>query len=155
MTKKSTSKGYPISVIPGYVASSPGIQIGTKLSANASDEDIQFVKQLGIEWVMTGIRDEGEHTAERYRALRERFESHGLKVYRLANNRCHNMPQVTLNLPGRDEKIQEYLQYIRNLGAAGIHYSTYAHMGNGIWSSGREEIRGGAQSRAFHIDDPN
>ena len=155
MSEANTKSKYPLSVIPGYFGSAPGIQIGTKLSATASDDDIQFVKQLGIEWVMTGIRDPQDHTAENYIALRERFERHGLKIYRLANNRCHNMPQVTLNLPGRDEKIQEYLQYIRNLGAAGIHYSTYAHMGNGIWHSGREEIRGGALARAFHVDDPN
>mgnify|MGYP000894384017 CR=1 FL=1 len=151
----ATQNGTPLSVIPGYVASKPGIQIGTKLAAEATDEDIQFVKQLGIEWVMSDIRDPQRHTVEDYIALRERFEGYGLKIYRLANNRCHNMPEVTLNLPGRDEKIAEYLQYIRNLGAAGIHYSTYAHMGNGIWHSGREMIRGGAESRAFHIDDPN
>lgn len=155
MSQVTTAKGYPLSVIPGYYGSSPGIQIGTQLSATATDEEIQFVKQLGVEWVMTGFRDANDHTLENYIALRKRFESHGLRIYRLANHSCHNMPQVTLNLPGRDEKIQEYLQYIRNLGAAGIYYSTYAHMGNGIWSSGREEIRGGALARAFHIDDPN
>ena len=49
----------------------------------------------------------------------------------------HNMPEVTLNLPGRDQKIEEYKQYLRNLGKAGITYTTYAHMGNGIWTSGR------------------
>jgi mannonate dehydratase len=53
-------------------------------------------------------------------------------------------------LPGRDEKIEEYKRYIRNLGKAGIHYTTYAHMGNGIWSSERETTRGGAPARAFH-----
>jgi mannonate dehydratase len=155
MSQSTARKNFPLSVIPGYFGSTPGIQIGTMLSAEASDEDIQFVKQLGIEWVMTGLRNPEDHTAENYIALRKHFESHGLKVYRLANHRCHNMPQVTLNLPGRDEKIAEYLQYIRNLGAAGIHYSTYAHMGNGIWHSKREKIRGGAEARAFHIDDPD
>ena len=29
------------------------------------------------------------------------------------------MPEVTLNLPGRDQKIEEYKQYLRNLGKAG------------------------------------
>ena len=62
----------------------------------------------------------------------------------------HNMPEVTLNLPGRDRKIEEYKQYSRDLGKAGIHYTTYAHMGNGIWSSDRETTRGGAPARAFH-----
>jgi mannonate dehydratase len=60
------------------------------------------------------------------------------------------MPEVTLNLPGRDQKIEEYKQYLRDLSKAGIFYTTYAHMGNGIWSSARETARGGAPARAFH-----
>jgi mannonate dehydratase len=62
------------------------------------------------------------------------------------------MPAVTLNLEDRDAKIDEYLQYIRDLGEAGIRYATYAHMGNGIWSSAREEGRGGASARALRLD---
>jgi mannonate dehydratase len=146
-------KRYELNTIPGYYASHPGIQVGTGLSPTASEEEIAFVKQLGVEWIMTGVADPEGHTAENYRAVRERFESHGLKVYRLANHRCHNMQEVTLALPGREAKIAEYLQYIRNLGAAGIHYSTYAHMANGIWSTGRKEIRGGALARAFHVQE--
>jgi mannonate dehydratase len=42
------------------------------------------------------------------------------------------MEEVTLNLPGRDKKIEEYKTYFRDLGKAGIYYTTYAHMGNGI-----------------------
>jgi mannonate dehydratase len=64
------------------------------------------------------------------------------------------MPEVTLNLPGRDQKIEEYKQYLRDLGKAGIHYTTYAHMGNGIWTSGRATIRG-ASGREFDIASPN
>jgi len=159
--------GYPLSVVPGYYGSKPGIQIGTqapctmseeagihagsRLSLTTSEEELQFVRQLGVEWVMTSLDDPREHTLENYLALKKRFESHGLKIYRLANHSVHNMEEVTLNLPGRDAKIEEYLTYIRNLGAAGIHYATYAHMGNGIWSTGRERIRGGATGRAFHI----
>ena len=121
--------------MPGYTASRPGIQVGTKLAWDASDDDIRFVQQLGVEWVMTEIpHDEHGRPAVGYRAFRERVERHGLKVYRLGNRRCHNMSEVTLNLPGRDAKIEEYLAYIRALGEAGIRYSTYAHMGNGIWS---------------------
>jgi mannonate dehydratase len=84
--------------------------------------------------------------------LIRRFAVQGLKIYRLANDSCHNMQQVTLNLPGRDAKIEEYLAYIRLLGKAGIHYATYAHMGNGIWSSEREQTRGGATARALRLD---
>jgi mannonate dehydratase len=61
------------------------------------------------------------------------------------------MPEVTLNLPGRDQKVEEYKQYLRNLAKAGIFYTTYAHMGNGIWSSERETTRGNAPARAFNL----
>jgi mannonate dehydratase len=137
--------------VPGFYASKPGIQIGTQVSAEASDEDLQFINQLGVEWVMTTVDEPDGHTVENYLRLRERFESHGIKIYRLANHSCHNMPEVTLNLPGRDAKIAEYLAYIRTLGAAGIHYSTYAHMRNGIWSTGRGTMRGGIEARAFDL----
>ncbi len=148
--------GYPLKAVPGYTASRPGIQIGTKLAWDAGDDDIRFVRQLGVEWVMTEMaHDEQGRPAVSYASFRERVERAGLKVYRLGNLRCHNMPEVTLNLPGRDAKIQEYLAYIRALGDAGIRYATYAHMGNGIWSGEPEEIRGGATARAFHLDRPS
>ncbi len=55
------------------------------------------------------------------------------------------MEEVTLDLPGRDAKVEQYLNHIRLMGTAGIHhstyYSTYAHMANGIWSSEREASR--------------
>ena len=145
-----TSQGYPL-VVPGYYGSQPGIQIGTQMSPRASDTDMRFARQLGVEWVMTSLPPH-EHTLDNYRALIERFAKHGLKIYRLGNSSCHNMEQVTLNLPGRDAKVDEYLDYIRLLGKAAIHYATYAHMANGIWSSTPENIRGGARARALRLD---
>ena len=52
-----TEKGYPLAV-PGYFGSRPGIQLGTQLPATASEEDMQFARQLGVEWVMTSLRPE-------------------------------------------------------------------------------------------------
>jgi mannonate dehydratase len=150
LSKPPSDKGYPL-VVPGYFGSRPGIQLGTQLPATASEEDMQFARQLGVEWVMTSLRPE-ESNLDSYQALIKRFAAQGLKIYRLANDACHNMEEVTLNLPGRDAKIAQYLDYIRLLGKAGIHYSTYAHMGNGIWSSDREQTRGGANARALRLN---
>ena len=123
---------FPSSIIPGYVNSHPGIQVATQMREDPSEEDFQFINQMGVEWAMTSVADPANHTAEYYTQMREKYEAHGVKIYRLANHGCHNVEEITLGLPGRDEKIAEYLQYIRNMGAAGIHYSTYAHMANGI-----------------------
>jgi mannonate dehydratase len=146
---------YPHNVVPGYLSSRPGIQIGTQLPATASAEDMQFARQLGLEWVMTDLTvpaglSQAELT-ERYQAVVRHFAEGGLRVYRLANHRVHNMEEVTLNLPGRDAKIEEYLVYLRALAAAGVRYATYAHMANGIWSTAGESVRGGARGRAFRL----
>ncbi len=141
---------YPL-VVPGFYGSQPGLQIGTQLAPTASDEELQFTRQLGVEWVMTSLPAE-QQTLDDYLALQRRFASHGLKIYRLANHACHNVAAITLNLPDRDARLAEYLAYLQRLGRAGIHYATYAHMANGIWSSARETVRGDAPARALRLD---
>lgn len=74
-----------------------------------------------------------------------------MKVWNIGNLDLHNMSEVTLNLPGREQKIEAYKAYLRNLGKAGVYYTTYAHMGNGIWSSAPETTRGGARARVFDL----
>jgi mannonate dehydratase len=127
---------------------SPGIKLSVQMPSDPSDEDLQFVKQLGVGYV--NIPTGGENsTAENFLRLRQKVESAGLKIWNIGNSSVHNMEEVTLNLPGRDRKIEDYKSYLRNLAKAGIFYTTYAHMGNGIWSTDREPTRGGASSRAF------
>ena len=118
----------------------PGIKVGTG-GGQASPENMRYLKQLGVTWVSLAASPETA-TAEGFVKLRRDWEEGGFKVYNIGSGvgpsgSLHNMPEVTLNLPGRDQKIEEYLNYIRYLGKAGIPYTTYAHMGNGIWSSGR------------------
>jgi mannonate dehydratase len=129
----------------------PGIKISLQISGEASDEDLQFTQQLGVQYV--SIPTGGDKaTLQNFVHLKEKVEAAGLKVWNIGNSNVHNMPEVTLNLPGRDQKIEEYKEYLENLAKAGIFYTTYAHMGNGIWSSERESTRGGATARAFDMD---
>lgn len=118
----------------------PGLKIGVSAN-NPSPEYMTYLKQLGVTWLSLGPK-QSEANAEGFIKQREAWEKGGFRVYNIGSGvgpsgSLHNMPEVTLNLPGRDQKIEEYLNYIRYLGKAKIPYSTYAHMGNGIWSSGR------------------
>jgi len=153
MAMSSKAEQIPMRAVPGYYSSTPGIQIAIQTNADASDEDLQFFEQLGVEWAMVGIRNPEQHTLDFYKSLVKRFGDHGLKIYRVTNLGVHNVPEITLNLPGRDAKVEEFKQFIRNIGAAGIKYNTYAHMANGIWSSGRAEGRGGMDARRLDIKD--
>jgi len=135
----------------------PGVKIGTT-AGQPTEEHLLFLKQLGITWVSLIGRPE-EATAEDFIRIRKQWEAAGFKVYNIGSGvgpsgSLHNMPEVTLSLPGRDKKIEEYLNYIRYLGKAGIPYTTYAHMGNGIWSSGWTTMPRGYQSREVNMASP-
>src|SRR5215813_3445813 len=98
----------------------PGIKISLQIPTDAPDEDLTIAKQMGVDYV--NIPTEGNRaTAENFIALKKKVEAAGLKVWNIGNSDVHNMPEVTLNLPGRDRKIEEYKQFLRNLGKAGIY----------------------------------
>ena len=129
----------------------PGIKVSLQVPSDPGEEDLQFARQLGIEYV--SIPSGGDKsTVENFVRWKQRVEAAGLRVWNIGNSNVHNMPEVTLNLPGRDAKIEEYKQYLRNLAKAGIRYTTYAHMGNGIWSSQAETTRGESRARAFRLE---
>jgi mannonate dehydratase len=130
----------------------PGIKLCAQSSASPSAEQLLFLKQIGAEYVSVASPPD-LRTAEGFLRIKKRYADAGITVWNIGNADVHNMPEVTLNLPGRDQKIDQYTQYLRNLGKAGIRYTTYAHMGNGIWSSGRAEVRG-ASAREFDLSSP-
>ena len=142
---------HALRAVPGFHSTYPGIQIAAQESDTVSDEDLQFMQQLGVEWLMMGIRDAAKQNVEYYKQCQERFGRYGIQIYRISNSAVHNVPEITLNLPGRDDKVEELCSFIRDLGEAGVHYHTYAHMGNGIWSSGRTTGRGGMDARRLDI----
>ena len=136
----------------------PGIKIATTYRTDPTDDDLLFLQQIGVEYVSLNPTPERANAAA-FTAMRERYESAGIKVYNVGSavgpsGSLHNMPEVTLNLPGRDQKIEEYKNYLRYVGQAGIHYTTYAHMGNGSWSSGRAITRG-CDTRELDLSSPD
>jgi len=149
----TTPTSYPLRAVAGFKSDHPGIQIGTYVSSGASDEELQFLQQLDVGWAMLIPEDLSQHTAAHYKQFKERFARYEIQIYRVANHSVHNVEEITLNLPGRDQKIEEFCTFIHNLGAAGIPYNTYAHMGNGIWNSGHTSGRGGVTARVLDIRD--
>jgi mannonate dehydratase len=128
----------------------PGMKIAAQISPEPSEAELALLQQMGIEYVV--LWTNGEKASYDYYSSRVKlFAEHGMKVYGFGSWSVHNQDAIVLGLPGRDEKIEEYKTHLRNLGQAGIPYTTYAHMANGIWSTEREFTRGGAPARAFDL----
>ena len=126
------------------------MKIALQASTEPTEEDIAFIQQMGLDQVVLWT-DDSKASAEFYASRKKIYGDAGINVFGFGNKDVHNQDAITLNLPGRDEKIEEYLNHLRNLGKAGIGYTTYAHMGNGIWNTGRETTRGGASARALDL----
>ena len=103
---------FPMRAVPGYYSSMEGIQIGFQTNADASDEDLQFYQQLGVEWAMVGINSAEQHSLDFYKRLVKRFAEYGIKIYRLTNLSVHNVEEITLNLPGRDKKVEDRYNFV-------------------------------------------
>ena len=98
--------------------SAPGIKLCGQASAKPSDEELLFLKQIGVEYVSVGSTPD-LRTADGFLQIKKRYADAGITVWNIGNTSVHNMPEVTLNLPGRDAKIEEYKNYLRNLGEGG------------------------------------
>jgi mannonate dehydratase len=142
----------PAPTQPAAAAGDPikGMHIALQMPAEPSPEELQFARQLGVTYAV--LWTDGAHAGyDYYASRRELFEQAGLKIYGFGNSDVHNQDAIVLNLPGRDEKVEQYKDHLRALGRAGIPYTTYAHMANGIWSTASEPTRGGAPARAFDL----
>ena len=109
-------------------------------------ETLQLAAQLGMEYVKFGPLP--DHDPQTYRDAVATVHAAGLKVAKIAC-RVHNRAEIVLNLPGRDEWIEQFKQHLRADAAVGIKYHLYAHMANGVWSTTPETNRGCASCRAF------
>jgi mannonate dehydratase len=127
----------------------PGVKICAQMSPEASDTDFAFVRQMGVEYAVLWT-DSTKSSADYYASRKKLFAENGIEVYGFGNSDVHNQPDIVLRSDKFDAKVEEYKRHLQALGKAGIHYTTYAHMANGIWSTEREQTRGGADARAFN-----
>ena len=126
------------------------VKLSFQISEDFTDQDLDFVHQLGVEYVSVNLITQ---PAGSFAAVHARIHKAGLKIANIAYQRLRNMPEVTLNLPGRDEKIAEFIDALRELADIGGDYSTYAHMADGVWASAPVMARGGTLTRQFNIAD--
>jgi mannonate dehydratase len=101
----------------------PQIRIGTHVPATASDEQLLFLRQLGIEHVRVHFPEDRVRLDD-FQATRERFARAGLEIFSVVHP-LYRAKEIALGLPGRDQKLAQFAEVIRNLGRAGLHTLEY------------------------------
>jgi mannonate dehydratase len=124
------------------------IKLSVHIAAEPSPEELLFIRQLGVDhvyaWVGGEQRDLGFLVG-----LRRKVEDAGLTLYNVGNMDVAKSDKIHLALDGRDEVIEQFCQFVRNLGEAGIHRTTFTWEPSRVWSSERSKSRGAS---ARHVD---
>src|SRR6266700_394797 len=106
-----------------------GIKLATMFTDRPNEDDLTSIRHAGVEAVSIWTSIENNN-AEWMIGMRKKLEANGIEIYNIGIIDLHCDPTLVLSLPGVEEKIEQYKTYLANLGRAGIHYTTYAHISN-------------------------
>jgi mannonate dehydratase len=134
-----------------------GIKLGTFFTDKPNEDDLTMLRHAGVEAVSIWTSIENNN-AEWMLATRKKLEANGVQVFNIGVIDLHCDPTLVLSLSGVENKIEQYKTYLANLGRAGIHYTTYAHMSNiknqptpGFYQTAVGKTRGNADTREFDV----
>jgi mannonate dehydratase len=134
-----------------------GIKLGTMFTDRPTEDDLATLRYAGVEAVSiwTSIQN---NNAPWMIGIKKKLEASGIEVYNIGVIDLHCDPTMALGLAGMETKIEQYKTYLANLGQAGIHYTTYAHMANiknqpvpGFYQTSIGKTRGNADTREFDL----
>jgi mannonate dehydratase len=139
--------------IKGNRWSDTGIKLGVSHQGmnRLNEQRFNFLKQMGVEYLEIRIPS-SQSSYEEIVDIRRRVEDAGLKVFEIMLADKYVMNESSLGLPGRDDEIKFYKDFIKDLGRAGIDCTTYAWHFVGTYATGNTTTRG-CQTRLFELEE--
>jgi mannonate dehydratase len=130
----------------------PGnIKICHRLNARSvTDDDLRFLQQIGLQWVRLEY-DAGEIRRDDLVAAQQRFARFGMQIYSGVHY-SYRSTKVQLGQPGRDQDIEAYMRFLRDLGSLGIPVASYDFHPANTYTTNTVQRRGYA-SREFDLND--
>jgi mannonate dehydratase len=116
------------------------IKLSMLIDPKPTDDQLLFAKQLGLNYVYTWV-DDDQRDYESLAALKQKVDDAGLTLYNAGNFTVAKSDKIHLALPGRDEVIADFKQFIRDLAKAGIYRTTFTWEPSRVWSSERGTSR--------------
>ncbi|MFC1719504.1 mannonate dehydratase [Candidatus Poribacteria bacterium] len=126
------------------------IKLTHSIGPNASDDDLLFLKQIGLRWVRLHYGD-WDADVDKLSEIQKRFAQYGVQIYS-AHHPAYRSLKIQLGQPERDKDIELCCAFIRVLGKLGIPVTVYDfHPGNTFTTSHVE--RRGYIAREFDLDE--
>jgi mannonate dehydratase len=114
-----------------------------------TDDDLLFLQQIGLLWVRLEF-GEAPVTLDAIMAEQKRFARFGMRIFSGVHY-SYRSPRVQLGQPGRDQDIETYCRFLRDLGRLNIPVASYDfHPGN-TYTTDLVQRRG-YTAREFDLD---
>ncbi|NND05494.1 MAG: TIM barrel protein [Saprospiraceae bacterium] len=155
----STSARMPSGSMTNYTKDA-GIQLCLAYFWGPESRKIALSKQMGVHGAvggispkMVGISEKKNYEFEVIKAVKERWQKEGLQL-KVIEGPPSLYTKTKLGLPGRDEEIDNFITFIRNIGTLGIDTVCHNWMPVIGWTRSRvdKQSRGGAMVSAFDIE---
>lgn len=127
----------------------PGIKLACYCPADATEDDLMYLKQVGADHVHITGKTQQVFTVDELKAIRKRVTDAGFSSEMMPTALDHVMDNIILNRPGRDKSIEDFKTYVRSLGSAGFDYIPRTFNLQGVTISGQAQVRG---SHARDVD---
>ncbi len=127
------------------------IKLAHRLNArNITDDDLLFLKQIGMRWARLEFGTENT-PFEYLRTTQQRFSRYGIRIYSGVHYAYRSL-RVQLGQPGRDQDIETYRIFVRDLGKLGIPVASYDFHPANTYTTNQVERRGYI-AREFNLAD--
>jgi mannonate dehydratase len=125
-------------------------KIATMVSVRASDDELLFLKQIGLRWVHAEFGNDAPYDV--IKGFQDRLARYGLKIH-CGILDAYRSTRLQLGQPGRDQDIEKFQVFLRDLGRLGVYCSKIDfHPGNTYTTNMIESPRG-YRVREFNLDD--
>ncbi|HEY2014611.1 MAG TPA: mannonate dehydratase [Bryobacteraceae bacterium] len=115
-----------------------------------TDDDLRFLQQIGLEWVRLEF-GEGNLGLDALRGIQQRFGKYGMRIYSGVHS-AYRSTRVQLGQPGRDQDIETYRGFLRDLGKLEIPIASYDFHPANTYTTSMVQHRG-YTSRQFDVND--
>jgi mannonate dehydratase len=119
-------------------------------AASVTDDDLAFFQQIGIEWLRMEF-PLARGGFEALQAARDRLAKFKLRIYSAVHPAYRSL-KVQLGQPGRDQDIETYCRFLRDLGKLQIPVASYDFHPANTYTTKMIQYRG-YSTREFDADD--
>jgi len=124
-----------------------GPKVSCLVSPEPSEDELQFLAQMGIHTLYAWITDEQSNVSF-LKTLIAKLKKYDMHLDTVGNVSVGKNPHIILGSEKRDSEIQRFKNFLLVLKEAGLHTSIFTWEPEGVINTHYAKVRGGAEGRA-------